>query len=260
MCITLCLLLTACNNTTDSSIQINSSKNDVSSETDNSSKIVDSSSQIEEENDLFGIAFLGYTAITDERTLSSNYLTEDKIEKLETVIHEGDEVYLILPTSEDVKVEIYAFDELDEIGGIGDILYTSDKGNPILLQCNVSDILANVIIRFERGEEVVGYSPRVSLKDGKIILVEGAYELEKFPVNALDDKYYKILRDYLGDKAKGKSLMRVDDEIIDGKTCAVIKMGTSTKTHFATENWYAVSDDGSIYQNDISMDKWEICK
>ena len=266
--IALSVILAGCNSANNSSTKENSSKIDkssqidTSSKTDNSSKIVDSSSQKEEDINLFGIVNdEEYTPPDDGILFAEKYLTQNQISNMKSVFHDGYERYLIVPTSEDIKVEIYDFNELDEIGGIGDILYTSDKGNPILLQCNVSDIHTNVIIRFERGDEVVSYSPRLSLKDGSIILVDGVYELEKLKLETSNDVNLKILKEHLGeDKIKDKSFMRVEDEVIDEKTCVVYKMGTNTDSHFATEEWYAISNDGAVYIYDVVMDEWNIHK
>ena len=272
--LSLCLFLTACDGSMEGdniSAEPQTSQ-DIQSESKNTDNTTSTPGEVtdtpevklpveKDENDLFGIAFLGY-----EGAISPpySYISEEQFKQMESVMHEGDEYYLIVPTSDDVKVDIFAFESNDPIGGIGDYLYQSDSGVPILLRCNLSDIHTNTMIRFEYDDLVVSYSPKVDLIDSSVVIEDGGYlldilESEAKEKNTTELNYETILIDVVGeDYLSGRALMRVEDEEIFGDTFAVFKVGTHTEETFTTEEWLAVNGDGMVCQYDVATDKWAL--
>ncbi|MDY3918657.1 MAG: hypothetical protein SOZ59_06600 [Candidatus Limivivens sp.] len=82
----------------------------------------------------------------------------------------GYELYCIYPYDEyaSVSVRRYVIDETNDYNGeAGELLYQSESGDPILLRCNVSDILCDsqIIIEDSTGS-VLAWEPCLSLYDG----------------------------------------------------------------------------------------------
>ena len=51
----------------------------------------------------------------------------------------------------------------------GEVYYRSDIGAPILLKCNVSDIVPSAVISIvDSNGNILEYSPSISLKDGSV--------------------------------------------------------------------------------------------
>ncbi len=78
----------------------------------------------------------------------------------------GWDVYCILPTDPGAQMTVTALG-ITEDGqeSVGDTLYQGG-GEPILLWCNISDIMRNSRVTVTSGEESVQFSPYLSLKDG----------------------------------------------------------------------------------------------
>ena len=151
---------------------------------------------------LYGITFLGYESTEGEITPPYAYIDQEAFQKMEAVMYEGDEYYLIVPKNEDVKVEIFTYDAMDPIGGIGDYLYQSETGVPIIIRCNVSDLYPNTVIRFEQGDKSVSYSPYINLMDGSVEIEEGGYRmqpLEAIPPIDNDSVYLQHLMSVIGE-------------------------------------------------------------
>ena len=51
-------------------------------------------------------------------------------------------------------------------------------------------------------------------------------------------------------------MTRGDDEWINGENCVVFKAGTNADTHFATIDWFAISEEGKVYVFDIINAVW----
>lgn len=95
--------------------------------------------------------------IPDERIVETEY---------------GCEVYCIYPCDPNATVAVYKYvydDPDDYTGRIGDVLYRSESGDPILLRCNQSDIMSDVEIHIvDSGGNVLVWQPSLSLKDGSV--------------------------------------------------------------------------------------------
>ena len=106
----------------------------------------------------------GYTEdFTFLKSIDSNHIVETG---------GGSELYCIYPCDEDADVTIYEY-IINESNGFygetGGMLYHSEFGDPILLRCNVSDIMSDSQLRIvdSSGNELV-WEPAISLYDGSV--------------------------------------------------------------------------------------------
>lgn len=84
----------------------------------------------------------------------------------------GKEVYCIYPCDENASVTVYEYimnEANDYIGETGDVLYHSENGEPIILRCNVSEIVSNCQITITDSQgETLEWQPFISLYNGTI--------------------------------------------------------------------------------------------
>ncbi|MEG1782262.1 MAG: hypothetical protein RR253_03325 [Oscillospiraceae bacterium] len=102
----------------------------------------------------------------------------------EIATENGDELYLLLPKYEGTKIVINAvvMDDKGELA-IKEELINTDK--PILLTCNVSDIIPSAQMTVTYGEKTAVIMPGLSLKDGSVLSAEFIYSMngqENIPV------------------------------------------------------------------------------
>lgn len=78
----------------------------------------------------------------------------------------GQDVYCVLPADSGGSLSVAALD-YDESGleTVGGVVYQGG-GEPILLWCNVSDIMPNSLVTVAVGDAQAAFSPYISLKDG----------------------------------------------------------------------------------------------
>ncbi|MBQ2302075.1 MAG: hypothetical protein II254_02380 [Oscillospiraceae bacterium] len=136
----------------------------------------------------------GYRAILEEqKELMEWYPFVAEIPAERIVETDGYDLYCIVPASLDysVKVEEISLPEGTEAWEpiIGEIIYESKTGEPILLKCNESDIFTNVLVTITTpdGKEKK-ISPYLSLMDGSLA---GINEDES-ELTALDFSRYEI--------------------------------------------------------------------
>ncbi len=94
----------------------------------------------------------------------------------------GDEAYLLIPTDPNASVWIDRLVLTDDgqLLPTGGTLYAGGSA-PIILRCNVSDIMPNVIVRVESDNgQAEESSPTISLRDGSVSM-PGAYDFTKYP-------------------------------------------------------------------------------
>ena len=125
-----------------------------------------------EENQLGAIAFLGYGKDELNKNLKqySDFYKEDlPLEwlKTRTIINAGgDEAYLIIPRkSAQLSINKVNIDTAFNTT-IGDWLLTTQE--PVIVFCNISDLVSNIEVTICLEKISQTFSPRVSLKDGKI--------------------------------------------------------------------------------------------
>ncbi len=71
------------------------------------------------------------------------------------------------------------------------------------------------------------------------------------------ESYLLMLEKVVGNEyCRSKSFMQVDDEVINNQSCAVFKAGTNDEEHFATEDWFAITQTGFVYWLDIVKNEW----
>lgn len=125
-----------------------------------------------------GIAYLGSTvngatldALLDEGGYLDDYPFLKDIPESQTIHHDGDEIYCIVPRDHGAKVTVQDWITDDNgKGKAGETLYESDQGVPLILTCNVSDILPNLLVTVSSNGETWSYNPCLSLCDGKVDL------------------------------------------------------------------------------------------
>ncbi len=122
-----------------------------------------------------GIIYIGGLEQDYDYTIVDRYFnTRD----FETVELEGTEKYLIIPRDCDVEVYSLSMDEADEIDFVMNEKYIKTKDKPFYITCNVSDIIANSLLRVNKDDEQYSYSPYISLKDGSLFVEEFVLEIE----------------------------------------------------------------------------------
>ena len=89
----------------------------------------------------------------------------------QTVTQEGNEVYCIVPRDHgaEVTVQTWTIDENSQEGKAGETLYEGE-GVPVILTCNVSDVLPNLLVTVTSNGETWSYNPCLSLCDGTVAL------------------------------------------------------------------------------------------
>ncbi len=97
--------------------------------------------------------------------------------------NDGSELYLIIPRN-DVGLTVYEQYVDNESGELacGEMLYSSDQCEPILLRGNISDIFSNFLLVIAgNGGETLEYSPQLSMMDGTVwIDTELIYDLTPY--------------------------------------------------------------------------------
>ena len=97
----------------------------------------------------------------------------------------GEDVYAIVPADPEAQLSLYRC-ELSEAGE----MVTEDKsicdvsgGDIVLLRCNVSDIMPNVLVRVtDSSGAVFAFSPFLSLRDGQLG-TPGVYDFTEYPLD-----------------------------------------------------------------------------
>ena len=251
--------------------EIDESKEDSSNET-GESKVDDSAEKEEvsniDKNFVYGIEFLGYSQDYDNFSIES-YLTQEQISTMETFEYEGDEYYLILPTQDDIYMDVYAYDATaaDGMGVIGEILYTTTPGDALFLRCNVSDIHPNVSIWIgNEDDKNASIQPGVDMSSDSMapVLGEGAYRIGALWEDKVGDEAfigdidpYQVILENIGEAAlEGRALMMYDPSEVNGELCQIIALGTDSEEKFTAEQFYAVSDSGIMYTYDVIEDIW----
>ena len=110
----------------------------------------------------------------------SEYAFLDELSKDKFVsASDGAETFAIIPADDVVLVCVYKLvydQELNKSQSV-DLLYSASNADPIVVKCNFSDIYSDVNIKIvQKDGTVTEFSPRVSMKDGKLEIVSEAKE------------------------------------------------------------------------------------
>lgn len=128
-----------------------------------------------DDGNLLGIIYVGGLEEDYDYTIVDKYFnTRD----FETVDLEGEEKYLIIPRECEVEVFSLSMDEIDEMDFVMKEKYIKTMDKPFYITCNVSDIIANSLLRVNNDGEQYSYSPYISLKDGTVFIEDFVLEIE----------------------------------------------------------------------------------
>ena len=138
-----------------------------------------------------GVCFLGCAGEYSGCTLEELFAEATALYPLEDYMYEldrchvaempGEEVYLLVPVSEDAAVTVYeqlwGEDTKDGQPRRGEPVYAAAPGEVLLVRGNVSDMISNLEIVLEQdGEELLVYHPGLSLRDGSVLTAPGVVD------------------------------------------------------------------------------------
>lgn len=133
------------------------------------------------EEDLAALFFLGCGQEEIEKTvkvlLDKYNMTQEEAAKVEyemVNVDNGSEWYLVVPKYEGTTIQVHSV-KLNDQGSleVDKELLTTDK--PVVLQCNVSDIVPSSQITVTLNDKTVVFNPAISLKDGEVVRTEGVF-------------------------------------------------------------------------------------
>lgn len=219
-----------------------------------------------------GVAFIGYMSSDSSEVDLRDKIAYSDIGKeypfLTTamlLMTEGDELYAIVPPSEQGMVKVYP-STMSESGEYMDdkstLLFDGLPGEPVIVLCNLSDIYSNVLVTVSDGGGAIEVRPGLSGEDGRLVKEPGVYDFSIYekPLdeNSVEAAIQMLLQNTEIKLAmqQGMSVMYTGDtELIDGQTCLLFALGTDHDEHFVREYYYAVGD-GIIYVYDAIFDTW----
>ena len=91
----------------------------------------------------------------------------------------GNEIYCVIPTWPKAQVRVREFRMVGDSWGPGKLLYSSERGHPLLLMGNVSEVIPNLWVEVTDPETglSVEFTPYLSLKDGSLAVPEGVRDI-----------------------------------------------------------------------------------
>ena len=127
-----------------------------------------------QDGQLYAVAYLGYGSIDD-----LDYYRESYLNAASLPIHyiSGGEYYLIIPRGEQMTVRLYVNDL--ETGSKA-IIYEEPQCRPFIVQCNASDIFADLTIELSGPDGSAEFSPALSLRDGSVQAGDAGLDLTKW--------------------------------------------------------------------------------
>mgnify|MGYP004560453097 FL=1 len=229
---------------------------------------------ISQSGNVVGIAFIGYVdSDSSEADLRSCFASSKTgmvypdLADAALYMAEGQELYAIVPTNSKGNIKVYP-STMTEEGN-----YADDKSNPLcigklgevlLLRCNLSEIYSNVLITVNDGGGALDFRPSLSMENGHFRETTGVYDFsvyEELPDERSVEIAMELLRET--DEVKyamerGKKLMFTGDmQLIDGRPCLLIALGTDHDEQFVREQLYGVCDN-LIYAYDAVGETWAV--
>ena len=222
-----------------------------------------------------GLAFLGYVdSQSSEVDLRDYIMYSDAGSKYPFLLMsgllmvEGQELYVIVPPDETTSITVYA-SGVNEWGEYVDDtsmpLGENWPGEPLLLQCNLSEIYSNVLIVVNDGSETIAFRPSLSIEDGHLVEIPGAYDFSIYPnvpdesdVSSAMDRLVQLEEIDAAMKQGMKLLYTGDVQMVAGQNCLLFALGTDTGDQFVREQYYAVCD-AYIFAYDAVEDVWHTC-
>ena len=126
-----------------------------------------------EAGQLYAVAYLGYQTADDLDYYAQRYLDSDQLPI--HYVSDGD-YYLVIPRYDGMSLSLYVND-FDT--SLGTLRFRDPDCGPFVIQCNVSDIFADVTVRLEYNGDTAEFSPFISLKDGTLMVGERGLDLTK---------------------------------------------------------------------------------
>jgi len=228
--------------------------------------------EISRNGGVVGVAFIGYMSNESSEMDLRAGIAQSEIGKRYPFLNyamllmsEGDEVYAVVPCCEQGSIRVYP-SMMSEQGEYVDDkntpLFEGLPGEPLLLQCNLSEHYSNVLITADDGFGAVDYRPGISMKDGRLAKEAGVYDFSIYEA-ALEEDTVQSAMDLLMQTEEiqmamqqGMSLMYTGDtELIDGRPCLLFTIGTGPEDHFVREGYYAV-DGNMLYAFDNIYGVW----
>ena len=124
-----------------------------------------------EAGQLYAVAYLGYQTTDGLDYYAKRYLDSDKLPI--HYVSDGD-YYLVIPRYDGMSLSLYVNDFETSLGTLR---FRDPDCRPFIIQCNVSDIFADVTVRLEYNGETAEFSPFISLKDGSLMIGERGLDL-----------------------------------------------------------------------------------
>ena len=219
-----------------------------------------------------GLAFLGYVdSQSSEVDLRDYLMYSDAGSKYPFLLMsgllmiEGQELYVIVPPDETTSITVYASGANEWGEYVDDTsipLGENWPGEPLLLQCNLSEIYSNVLIVVNDGSETIAFRPSLSMEDGHLVEIPGAYDFSIYPnvpdesdVSSAMDRLVQLEEIDAAMKQGMKLLYTGDVQMVAGQNCLLFALGTDTGDQFVREFYYAVSDN-YIFTYDAVNDMW----
>lgn len=219
-----------------------------------------------------GLAFLGYVDSQSSEVDLRDYIMYSDAGRAYPFLPmswllmvEGQELYAVVPPDETTSITIYA-SGVNEWGEYVDDtsmpLGENWPGEPLLLQCNLSEIYSNVLIVVNDGSETIAFRPSLSMEDGHLVEIPGVYDFSIYPnvpdesdVSSAMDRLVQLEEIDAAMKQGMKLLYTGDVQMVAGQNCLLFALGTDTGDQFVREFYYAVSDN-YIFTYDAVNDMW----
>ena len=143
--------------------------------------------KVSDSGKMLGVAYLGYYDTDTVGAIEMMKIEEfwDDYAFLEELVDtpqrcalmEGCEWYAVIPAGDHISLEAleYTFNwEAEFIPGVNPAPgWGLASGSPLLLRCNISDIIPNILVRASDGSTTIEYDPCLSLENGRLSNYDG---------------------------------------------------------------------------------------
>ncbi|MDD6489509.1 MAG: hypothetical protein PUG48_06830 [Clostridia bacterium] len=230
---------------------------------------------INKNNCMLGVAFIGYVDSASTEKDLSRYLKDSGcailypfVAECVPVFYRGSEFYAFVPSDDKCTITIYKSD-ISEDGEYIDYkdtpLYQGKAGETVAMRCNLSEIYSNVLVSVKNGEKTLEFHPMLSMMDGHLAKQDGCYDFSVYgtddePSDPVQSAYDLLMSNYEVKSCceQGMSMLYTgDSQIIDGNECLIFVLRTENEDQFVREQYYAVSGDIVYYYDEID-DEWII--
>jgi len=96
------------------------------------------------------------------------------LDKKQLIDVDGYELYAFIPADPEASVTVSHWiinEENDYLGEAGDVIYSSETGDPIIIRCNVSEFVPNVVINItDSTGRSLEYNPCLNGMDGGVVI------------------------------------------------------------------------------------------